>query len=67
MLVIDRFEGDKAIIEFSTDDLKSTFDIPGSVLPANANEGDIIEINVDKDATKKRKEKIESLAQELFE
>lgn len=67
MLVIDRFEGNKAVIEFSTDDEKSIFNIPKSVLPADANEGDIIEINVNKDATEKRKEKMRELSDELFE
>ncbi len=67
MLVIDRFEGDKAVIEFSKDNDVFTFDIPSAVLPAEIEEGDIIEIKIKRSATKKRKEKIKKLADKLFE
>ena len=67
MIVIDRFEGDKAVIEFSQDNGRLLFDIPRAILPKGAKEGDIIKLSVDRMATQKRKDRIESLSDELFE
>lgn len=61
MWIIDRFEEDKAVIE--CDDI--LFNIPRSVLPSDANEGDVISIIVDKIQTQKRKEKIADIMKRL--
>ncbi|MCQ6563487.1 DUF3006 domain-containing protein [Paenibacillus mendelii] len=66
--VIDRFEGDIAVIE--TDE--ATIDVPKSKLPRGAKSGDTVIIEgdtfrIDADDTKKRKREIESLMDELFE
>jgi len=60
MLVIDRFEGDWAVIEY---DRNVTFNLPRRLLPDTAKEGDVIrmDIQVDVDATKARRERIERL------
>ncbi|HBQ25586.1 MAG TPA: DUF3006 domain-containing protein [Syntrophomonas sp.] len=66
--VIDRFEGELAVMEFE-DGCKN---IPRQVLPTEAREGDVLvfqdeQWRVDVEATGKRKEKIEKLAEELWE
>jgi len=65
MFVIDRFEGDWAVIEFG----RKTFNLPKIILPAGAKEGDVIdiEITIDRKATASRKESIDKLADSLFE
>ncbi|GAW92763.1 DUF3006 domain-containing protein [Calderihabitans maritimus] len=65
MLVIDRFEGDMAVIEYNG----KTFDLPRSLLPEEAKEGDVLKmsIEIDKEETEKRRKKIEKLMDELFE
>lgn len=51
MLVIDRFEGEYALIEYK----KRIFHIPKSLLPKGAKQGDVIniQISIDKESTKK--------------
>ena len=63
MLVIDRIEGYMAVIE----DNGSTMEIPARYLPDNAKEGDVIKLIVDEVSTKRKKQSIEELADELFE
>jgi len=65
VLVIDRFEGEMAVIEYNG----RTFNLPRSLLPAEAKEGDVlrVSITVDKEQTAERKKKIECLMDELFE
>ncbi|MBM7855594.1 hypothetical protein JOC37_001991 [Desulfohalotomaculum tongense] len=65
MLVIDRFEGDMAVIEYQG----RTFNLPSSLLPAEAKEGDVLKITlvVDKEETEKHKKQVEDLMNELFE
>ncbi|SJZ77164.1 DUF3006 domain-containing protein [Selenihalanaerobacter shriftii] len=62
MLIIDRFEGERAIIEGD----KEVFEVPKSVLPQEAKAGDVIKIIVDKDATEERKKRIGELSDDLF-
>jgi len=62
MLVVDRFEGDFAVIE--TD--KGTVDIPRYELPVDAKEGDTIRIVVNKDDTEARKKLIDEKMNRLF-
>lgn len=66
--IIDRFEGDIAVIEFD-DEMK---DIPKSQLPEGAEVGYMLifdgdNIMIDHNGTKKLAKEIEDLANELFE
>lgn len=65
MLVIDRFEGEWAVLEYEG----KTFNLPRSLLPKDAGEGSVVRISVtvDKEATDARAKAIERLAGELFE
>lgn len=62
-IIIDRFEGDYAVCEM--ENLKIV-NIPKELVPS-AQEGDIIKIDVLKDETKKRKEEIKKLMDNIFE
>lgn len=64
MLIIDRFEGDWAVIE----DGSKTFNIPRMLVPKGAREGDIIvvQVTVDREATTARKSQMQGLAADLF-
>jgi hydrogenase maturation factor len=67
--VIDRFEGELAVIEFGD----KARDISRSLLPINAKAGDSVvidedgSIRVDQADTKKRMKEIDELMDELFE
>lgn len=62
-VIIDRFEGDFAVVELD----KNVFiDVDRRILP-KCSEGDVIDILVNKDETSKRKAKIKSLTDKLFE
>lgn len=65
MFVIDRFEGQWAVIEYG----RETFNLPRKMLPTDAREGDLLNINisVDRTETRKREQEITKLADELFE
>jgi flagellar basal body L-ring protein FlgH len=65
MLVLDRFEGEYALIEMN----RRIFHIPKILLPKSAKEGDVItiQITVDKEATAKQKQSADKLSGELFE
>lgn len=62
-LIIDRFEGNIAIVELAD---KSIASIPKSVLPPQAKEGDVIRIEVDTVETSKRKTTARDLMGELW-
>ena len=62
-VIIDRFEGEFAVVEL--DDL-SFVNISKKAIPPDAKEGDVLEIVVDKDETKKRGKKINKLMHDLF-
>ena len=62
--IIDRFEGEEAIIEVAIGEFVS---IPKILLPISAKEGDVINITINENSTKKRKEHITSLMNDLFE
>ena len=62
MWIIDRFEEDYAVIE--SGDI--TFSIPKSVLPEKAKEGDCLNICINTEETKQRKEKANNLMDKLF-
>lgn len=63
--IIDRFEGQWAVIEYGDD----VFNLPKKALPEGSKEGDVLDINikVDEDATRARKERIQRMADQLFE
>ncbi|MFW6008366.1 MAG: DUF3006 domain-containing protein [archaeon] len=63
MLIIDRFEGDKAVVESSG----GAFEINKSEIPNNAKEGDVLKIIVDNEETSTRRQTIKELSKELFE
>lgn len=63
--IIDRFEGQWAVIEYGDD----VFNLPKKALPEGSKEGDVldIDIKVDEEATRARKERIQRMADRLFE
>lgn len=63
-VIIDRFEGDFAVVELST---REMIDLSKKLVPANAVEGDVLEIKVNKKETEYRRQKIEKLCENLWE
>lgn len=61
-VIIDRFEGEYAVVEIEKGKL---INIPRILVP-DAKEGDTIKIIVDKEATKKRQEHVKDLVNDLF-
>lgn len=66
MMIIERFEGDFAVVEYEEG---LVFGIPRCLLPPGAKEGAVLTmvIAVDEPATEARKRNIEKLMDELFE
>ena len=62
MLIIDRFEGDFAVIE--TDN--GMLNVSRSELPTGAKEGDVLRLVIDADGTDSRKERIDGMMERLF-
>lgn len=64
MFIIDRIEENWAVIEFND----ITFNLPINILPQEIKAGDVLDISItiDKETTRKRREDIENLANELF-
>lgn len=62
-VILDRFEGDYAILEVDEDNIIS---VP-RLLVGNAKEGDVIKIEVDESNTDKRKKDIQELMDSVFE
>lgn len=65
MFVIDRLEGQLAVVEYN----RQTFKLPRSIFPKEVKEGDVIniQITVDTETTNKTKRTIDKLADRLFE
>lgn len=65
-LIIDRFEGKYAILE-SQDKAPIIFNFPLHLLPKEAKEGTVLNINIgiDQEETKGRKDKIQNLLNKL--
>lgn len=63
-VIIDRFEGDYAVVELPD---RSTIDMSKKLIPQGAKEGDVLKIEIDKDETAKRRERIQKLMEELWE
>jgi len=62
MLIIDRFEGDFAIVESGN----GFINIPRSDIPDKAREGDVLIVEINESGTNARKERIENKAKRLF-
>ena len=62
MLIIDRFEGEFAVVETNNGQIN----IPRIDIPADAREGDVILMGVDKSGTAARKKSIERRMNKLF-
>lgn len=65
--VIDRFEGDHAVVLFGDEEIK--VDIPRKLLPKGAREGSWLKASfeMDPDGEKRQREKIEAQLQRLRE
>lgn len=61
-VIIDRFEGDYAVVEI---EIGKFVLLPKELVP-DAKEGDVVLITVDRKATQKRKEKVKNLMNQLF-
>lgn len=66
MYIIDRFEGDWAVVETEN---RTTFNLPRSILPADLKEGDVINIlvSINKEATSQRSKTAKKLLDDFFE
>ena len=62
-VIIDRFEGDFAVVEISKTQYAN---LPKSLVPLQAKEGDVINIELDRAETKKRKEEIEKMMKNMW-
>ena len=62
-LIIDRFENEWVVCEYEAG---KTLDIPRSLLPDDAKEGDVLKIVVDAQKTNSQKDIAESLRKRLF-
>ena len=62
MLIIDRFEGDFAVVETSN----GIVNIPRTDMPPAAQEGDVLVLDLDKTGTEARKERINGMMNKLF-
>ena len=61
--IIDRFEGEFAVVELSN---KTFVNIPKAAIPPEAKEGSVIDVTVDTASTTARTEKINNLMDNLF-
>ncbi len=62
--IIDRFEGEIAVVELENRDM---LDIPRLLLPEDSKEGDVLKIIIDEDESYARKRRIEEKFKNLFE
>jgi phosphoribosylformylglycinamidine (FGAM) synthase PurS component len=63
-IIIDRFEDNFAIVELEN---KTMVNMPKKLVPENAVEGDVLEIRINHQETKNRKEKIKKMCEDLWE
>lgn len=62
-IIIDRFEGDYAVVEI---DSGNFVNLPKILVP-DAHEGDVVNISINREETEKRSENIKNLMNDLFE
>lgn len=60
--IVDRFEGDFAVLECG----EETFSIPKSALPKKLSEGDVLEISKNDEQTAARKKNADAILKDLF-
>lgn len=60
---IDRFEGEYAVVELEN---QKFVNIPRSAIPAEAKEGDVISVIIDKVGTEARKKHIKKLMDDVW-
>ncbi len=63
-VIIDRFEGDYAVVELED---RSTANLPRSLVPSSAREGDVLVIEIDRNMTEERRKRNQKLMEELWE
>ena len=63
-MIIDRFENGFAVVELEDGTIQ---DVPRSILPADANEGDSVLVSIDLSSTAERGERIEALMDSVWE
>ncbi len=61
--IIDRFEGNYAVVELEN---KEMINISKKILPEEACEGNVISVVIDQEETMKRKKKIKQLMDDLW-
>lgn len=61
--IVDRFETQFAVIELEN---KTFVNIPRSALPSNTKEGDVINVEINQEETKKRKEHILKMMNDVW-
>ena len=62
-LTIDRIEGEWVVCEYEEG---KTINLPAALLPADAREGDVLRLTVDRETTDERKARAEELRNRLF-
>ena len=62
-VIIDRFEGEFAVIELEN---KKLINVPKELIPVKATEGSVLKIEVDDEETKKSKDEISYLMNNLW-
>lgn len=62
-VIVNRIEGNYLILELENGNV---IDVPKELIP-EAKEGDIVNITIDKEKTKRKKEEIENLINSVFE
>lgn len=62
-VIVNRIEGNYLILELENGNV---IDVPKELIP-EAKEGDIVNITIDKEKTKRKKEEIEHLINSIFE
>lgn len=62
-LIIDRFEGDFAVVELPN---RQMIDCPKALFPDNVKEGSILKISVDETATNEKLQKVTERMNKLF-
>lgn len=66
-LIIDRFEEEFAVVEYTGEDGREHFENIPRILIPGASEGDVIEISINRSESQERRRKIEKLMDNLFE
>lgn len=63
-IIMDRFEGKFAVVELEN---KNKINMPRELIPGGAKEGDVLEIRIDEEETKKRRKRMKNFLGDLWE